>query len=588
METTNLGYAVKVESQYMALREEYPDFEDFLADGITDLMGFNCTDIQRDIGAFMALPHRLKMVQAQRGQAKTTIAAFYAVWNFLHDPTYRVLIFSAGSGMAGEISTWITQIIMNWDILWCLRPRGRDRSGVESFDINGLLKGPNKSPSVTCLGIESNMQGKRADLLLADDIESSKNSRTMANREKLIAYTRDFTSICADGEILYLGTPQSSDSIYNTLPSRGYLIRIWPGRYPTVEEEEGYGGNLAPLIVERMEADPSLRTGYGFTGKRGAPVDPVLKSEESLVATEIDQGPSYFQLQHMLSTALSDLERYPLKPRDLMFAPLDGGEVPGKWQWSPTPENELDPVPGSSWNSKLYRGVPQTKETFHFTHIVMYVDPAGGGANGDETGYAVVAALLGYIFVLDWGGVPGGHGDESYDALTRISERWGAGLHVVEENFGKGTWSTLWKQHSPHLLIEDLYEHGQKELRIIDRLEPIVARHRLIVNDSIPTQDVHTVQGYSVNKRAEYQGLFQFEKITRERGALIHDDRLDALAGAVKSITDLLAVDEEKALSERKAEEYQKWIRDPFGNGHDPFENSIERPGKSALRSRRR
>ena len=123
-----------------------------------------------------------------------------------------------------------------------------DRSSVEGFDIHYSLKGPEKSPSVACLGITSNKQGFRADLLIADDIESDKNAATPVQREKLIGLTRDFTSICSKGDIVYLGTPQSVDSIYNGLPSRGYDIRVWTGRYPTMDEIPNYTGTLSPLL----------------------------------------------------------------------------------------------------------------------------------------------------------------------------------------------------------------------------------------------------------------------------------------------------------------------------------------------------
>lgn len=266
------------------LQNHYADFDDFLVDVIEDFMGFQCTEIQRDIGEWVAYGPQYRMVQAQRGQAKTTITAAYAVWRCIQDPTTRVLIISAGSDMATEIANWIIQIIMGMPELECMRPDKSegDRSSVSAFDIHWSLKGPEKSPSIACVGITSNLQGKRADLLIADDIESAKNSQTATQQARLKHLTLDFTSICSNGDIVWLGTPQNIDSIYNGLPGRGTQIRVWPGRYPTEKEQHDYEGFLAPLIAERLAANPKLRTGGGPSGDRGHPVDPVLLGEDAL------------------------------------------------------------------------------------------------------------------------------------------------------------------------------------------------------------------------------------------------------------------------------------------------------------------
>ena len=299
-----------------ALQEHYADFRDFYHDCSVDLLGFVPTDEQYDIAQYVAYGAHYAMVQAQRGEAKTTITGCFAVWCLIHDPWFRVLIISAGTPLAKQISVWCIQIINGMPELECLRvdpSHPGARASVEAYDIHHTLKGAEKSPSIACLGITSTSQGYRADLLIPDDIESSKNSKTAHMREQLRHLTKDFTSINSKGRIIYLGTPQSTESIYNELPARGFDVRIWPGRYPTLEEEPNYNGHLAPSIVAQMTQDPSLRTGGGPLGDRGKPTDPGMMSEVQLTKKEVDQGRSYFNLQHMLDTALSDSDRYPLK-----------------------------------------------------------------------------------------------------------------------------------------------------------------------------------------------------------------------------------------------------------------------------------
>ena len=60
------------------LRLHYSEFEDFLYDCMVDLMGFQCSDIQVDIGKFLQYGPTLGMIQAQRSQAKSTIVAIFA------------------------------------------------------------------------------------------------------------------------------------------------------------------------------------------------------------------------------------------------------------------------------------------------------------------------------------------------------------------------------------------------------------------------------------------------------------------------------------------------------------------------------
>ena len=58
-------------------------------------LGFSLSDMQADIAEFMAYGPEKAMVSAQRGEAKTTLAALYAVWKIIQDPTTRVMVVSA-------------------------------------------------------------------------------------------------------------------------------------------------------------------------------------------------------------------------------------------------------------------------------------------------------------------------------------------------------------------------------------------------------------------------------------------------------------------------------------------------------------
>lgn len=575
----NIFEAEKRWKALQLLQEHYEHFEDFYNDVSNEVLGFSCTEIQLDIANYLEHGPLYRMIQAQRGQAKTTITAVYAVWRLIHDPKTRVLIISAGDNVATQIAYWIVQIIMNMEELECLRPdtSAGDRASVKSFDVHHSLKGFDKSPSIACLGITANMQGYRADVLIADDIESKKNSQTATQREKLGDLTKDFTSICQKGDIIYLGTPQNNDSVYNSLPSRGFTIRIWPGRYPTVEEMPHYGEFLAPLIRERIERDPSLQTGGGPSRDRGKAIDPALLDEEFLTLKEIDQGRAYFQLQHMLDTKLMDEDRYPLKTRNIVFMHVDPVRTSLGINWGRYADTKIYPPQGFPLQEEFYLGTPYGDEYGHYTGTVMYVDPAGGGKNGDETAYAVLKFLAGRLYLPSGGlgGIPGGITEDRLQALTKIACEHKPTTIVIEENFGKGALRQVWTpilnkamQDIGHVCgIEEVWESGQKELRIIDTLEPILSRGSLIVDPDVIKQDWESVQKYPAEKRATYSLFFQIARITRDKKSLLHDDRLDALAGACRFWVEALSLDAAKVAARIKSDNYARLIKNPLGNG---------------------
>lgn len=580
------------------LQEAYPTFVPFLEDGMK-LLGFSTSEIQRDIALYMENGPEFLMVQAQRGQAKTTIAAMFAVWSLIHDPTFRVLIVSAGETQANEISTLIVRLITSWDILEMMQPDASngDRTSVEHFDIHYSLKGIDKSPSVACVGINSNLPGKRADLLIPDDVESNKNSLTATARAQLELFTQEFSSISVQekpggGRIIWLGTPQSMDSVYNNLPQRGVAVRIWPGRVPTPEQEQHYGDALAP-IIKRMIAEGKARTGYGLDGTQGEAVDPLLRSEPVLIKQELDKGQAGFQLQFMLLTAMTDAMRHPLKTRNMVLMEMHGARHP------------MTVVPGFG-KTRLVTALEQSYhlaeahdfslETAALPNTVLYIDPAGGGANADETGYAYGGFLNGSVRVIEWSGVPGGHEEKDLQGLAQLALRLakspnGLTLIKVEKNFGYGLFLTALRPVVTALFqkegvalpgFDEEMVKGQKELRIIETLEAPLGRGAVIFNSAIFDGEAASLKRYEGRLRNTYSGLFQLAKITRDKNSLIHDDRLDALAGLVNHYGQALAVDQVKAVEASRKREYEKMRRNPLGRPQ------YTQPAKTANSAQRR
>lgn len=572
-------------AKLLILQSEYTEFETFLEDVMLELGGWETSEQQKDIARFMQYGPDLAMIMAQRGQAKTTIAGAFAVWKLIHNPRFRILILSGGDDLASEISTWVISIIRRMPILEFMRPdTGEgDRSGVDKFDIHYTLRGADKSPSVSCKGINGQIQGKRADLLIPDDIEQKANSSTEVQREKIREISRDFSSICSTGKILYLGTPQSVDSTYNSLPERGYTVRVWPGRFPTEEEEENYHGLLAPSIIERMKNDPSLRTGGGPTGSRGKATDELIIPESKLTEKEIDQGPAHFQLQFMLDTRLMDADRYPLSitkmgfttvmpkmPIHVHFAPGAGERV------SVSQEHPMKATP-------MYRITGGSLEFGSLLKPVMYVDPSGGGRQGDELTFAVTSFLAGYVYWTGIGGRPGGIHKDNLDWLIAALVKYKPGTLLIERNYGNGALAQVLRPMiqaaNISVNVEEPWETGQKELRIIDTLEPLLGAGRLIVDEDVIRQDLADIQRYPPAVKKTYSALYQIDKMTRERGALQHDDRADALAGACRPWTELLAQDASKAAKAAATAALNELRKNPRGKPS----YAMNKPGRAGL-----
>lgn len=580
------------------LQKHYTSFNRFMADMMKEL-GFEATWMQHDIASYLQYGPKFLMVQAQRGEAKSTITAIFAVFSLIHNPKTRVVIVSAGEGTANEIATLVQRMIMNIDILECLRPdkRNGDRTSVEAFDVHYSLKGMDKSPSVACVGIGSNLPGKRADLVIADDIESPKNSMTAGARAVLSNLSREFSAWVTNdwARIVYLGTPQSTESVYNELPSRGFDVRIWPGRYPTAEELPNYGAFLAPALIQRMQENPALQSGGGVLADKGQPTDPQLFDEEKLQSKWRDWGESGFQLQYMLNTRLLDALRYPLKLAQAVILRAAGKLFPLVITRGFGPQSERQFTNGGfTFQMTQPHTVSEQTDIVQGTH--MQIDPAGGGVNADESGYAVTSFLNGNVIVRLVGGMPGGYGMENLEAMADIAVRTLPNVISIEKNMGHGAYANVFLpvlrrkykdagiKEIPGIVEE--FVTGQKEVRIIGTLEPVLGRGSLIFTEEAIEHDKDTCDRYGAGKSKEYSCFYQLSKMTKTRNCVKHDDRADALEGSVRHWVKQMGIDQQHRIEAAEKATQAKWQADPLQRKR--FTSGPSRGGSSLFNRFRR
>ena len=566
----------------------FTDFREFAELGM-HYLGFGISPMQLDIAYYMQHGSRKSMVQSQRGEAKSTLAALFAVWTVLQDQSSRVLIVSGGEKQASDVAILVVRILQNWYLLCYLRAdssRG-DRVSNANYDVHIDLKPIDKSASISCAGITSNLPGKRADLLIPDDIESSGNAVTQVMRNQLMIRSKEFAAICTHGKTLYLGTPQSKDSIYKSLAERGFEIRIWPGRFPNKEEIGRYApGTLAPFVTERIEADPTIQSGGGIDGSRGLPTDPVLFNEDALLEKELDYGDEGFSLQYMLDTALADEARTRIKLSDCMVGDFSSDRAPEMIMYSAEPRHLFKENTPPLSGLFMYN-VAATADTYvPYGHKVMCVDPAGAG--GDEVAYCAGGVSNGFIHIFALGGLRGGMTKENINHIIDRCVDLNIKLIQVEANMGHGTVSMLIRgvlaERGLSCGVEDVYAKGQKEKRIIDTISPVTRRHRLCIHRAAIEEDWETCKKHPREKQTIMSGLYQIANITYDRQSLEKDDRADAIQQVVMELSKSLAVDSSKLEEKRKQLEIQKWLENPMGYDHAEWVNSTKPRGRGRLR----
>lgn len=514
------------------------------------------TPIQYDIAKYlMNTPTDRSIIEGFRGVAKSFLTCAYTVWMLWKAPQIKVLVVSASKDRADANAVFIKRIIYLLPFLEPLQTKRGQRDTQNLFDVG--LAVPDISPSVKSVGITGQITGSRADLLIADDVEVPNNSGTQVQRDKLGEAVKEFDAVLKPGgKIIYLGTPQNEMSLYNELTKRGYKRRIWTVLYPSsIAERESYGSDLAPFIAEPYDADPE-----SFADKF-IPTDPDRFNVEEIEKRKLSYGKAGFTLQFMLNTNLSDAEKYPLKVKDFIVADLDLKQSSLKWAWCSEGSKRLSDVPSVALKGDyFYSPLSRSEEVSEYSGTVMAIDPSGRGK--DETAYAIIKFLNGYLFIVDIGGYHEGYSEGTLTTLANKAQFYGVNEIVIESNFGDGMFAQLLKPVLNKIhpcAVQETNSRQQKEKRIIDTLEPLLMSHKIILNQSVIMDDYKVYE-----RKPAYSFIYQMTRLCDEKGALAHDDRLDAVAMAVAYWHDVIDRDADIGMEDHLEEELEMWA-DPDG-----------------------
>ena len=506
------------------------------------------TKVQYDIAEYLQTSGKRSIIQAFRGVGKSYITSAYVVWRLMLDPDLKIMVVSASKERADAFSMFTQRLIMEMPLLAHLIPDKDQLWSRIAFNVNGAMA--SHSPSVKSVGITGQLTGSRADLIIADDIEVPNNSQTQQMREKLTTLVTEFDAVLKPldtSKIIYLGTPQTEESLYDALQDKGYITRIWPSRYPRPDQVNRYGDRIAPTLMNELIANDKLEW---------QPTDPNRFDEEDLLERELSYGRSGYALQFQLDTSLSDADRHPLKLKDLIVMSVDISKAPEKPIHGTLSHLEVKDVPNLGMRGdRFYEPFKLTGDWVDYSGSVMAIDPSGRGS--DETSYCVLKMLNGFLYCPDAGGVEGGYSGQTLESLVDIAKRNKVNYVLVESNFGDGMFSELIKPYFTKaypVTLEEVRHSKQKELRIIDTLEPVMNQHRLVFDKDVIQKDYDSIQKYPNDIAQRYSLFYQMTRITKDRGALAHDDRLDALAMATTYWVEQMATDADELMLERHSE----------------------------------
>ena len=380
-------------------------------------------------------------------------------------------------------------------------------------------------------------------------------------REKLLQLCTEAESILTpkdDSRIMYLGTPQTTFTVYRKLAERAYRPFVWPARYP--KDITPYEGLIAPQLQEDIDNG----------AESGTVTAPDRFDDDDLQQRESAMGRSNFMLQFMLDTSLSDAEKFPLKMADLVITSVNPDTAPDNVIWCSDPKNVIKDAPTVGLPGDYFYSPMQLQgEWTPYQETICSVDPSGRGT--DETAACYLSQKNGFLYLHEMRAYRDGYSDATLLDILKGCKKYNVSSLVVETNFGDGIVSELFKKHlqqtKQNIFVDEVRANVRKEDRIIDSLEPVLNQHRLVVNRSVIDWDYTSNQDSSPESRLLYMLFYQMSRMCRMKFAVKHDDRIDCLAQGVKYFTDALSISAQKQIDLKKQEEgddiLQGFLDDP-------------------------
>lgn len=156
---------------------------------------------------------RRLLLMAFRSCGKSTIVGVFAAWLLYTDPNLRILVLAAEGTLARRMVRNVRRMIERHPLTGGLKPPSADQWAGERFTVLRNLE--LRDPSMMARGVDANITGSRADIIICDDVEVPNTCDTAEKRRALREVLSELEFILTPGgSILYVGTPHSWFTLY--------------------------------------------------------------------------------------------------------------------------------------------------------------------------------------------------------------------------------------------------------------------------------------------------------------------------------------------------------------------------------------
>jgi len=226
------------------------------------------------------------LLMAFRNSGKSTLVGLFCAWLLYRNGDLRIMVLAADLALARKMVRNVKRIIERHPLCDGMKPSRADQWAADQFTVNRDAE--LRDPSMLARGVEANVTGSRADVVICDDVEVPNTCNTAPKRDDLRQRLDEIDYVLVPGGLqLYVGTPHTFDTIYGR-GEGSYLANFhrlelplldahgnsrWPERFPAdriaaIKKRSGPNKFASQMMLQPMDLadgrlDPDRLRLYG-------------------------------------------------------------------------------------------------------------------------------------------------------------------------------------------------------------------------------------------------------------------------------------------------------------------------------------
>ena len=124
--------------------------------------------------------------------------------------------------------------------------------------------------------------------------------------------------------------------------------------------------------------------------------------------------------------------------------------------------------------------------------------------------------------------------------------------------------ANIFNKQSKELILKKSEQMLEKKIESLIPSNPSSNQHRLIIARSVVEKDFKSNPDAAPEELLLYMLFYQMSRMCREKGAIRHDDRIDALSQGIKYFTDAMGISALEAIKDRKRTEWNAMLEEFF------------------------